>query len=54
VASIGGTALTPALSHRPRGRGGRGAAIYGSFMEGFDTPDLMEAKGLLEELAESA
>jgi len=27
------------------------APIYGWFTEGFDTPDLQEAKGLLEELA---
>ena len=26
------------------------APIYGWFTEGFDTPDLKEAKGLLEEL----
>jgi hypothetical protein len=27
------------------------APVYGWFTEGFDTPDLMEAKTLLEELA---
>jgi predicted ATPase len=27
------------------------AAIYGWFTEGFDTPDLLEARALLEELA---
>jgi adenylate cyclase len=27
------------------------AEIYGWFMEGFDTPDLVEAKALLEELS---
>ena len=27
------------------------APIYGWFTEGFDTPDLQEAKALLEELA---
>ena len=27
------------------------AAIYGWFTEGFDTPDLQEAKALLEEVA---
>jgi predicted ATPase len=27
------------------------APIYGSFTEGFDTPDLKEAKALLDELA---
>jgi hypothetical protein len=27
------------------------AAIYGWFTEGFDTPDLQDAKALLEELA---
>ena len=26
------------------------ATLYGSFTEGFDTPDLREAKALLEEL----
>ena len=41
----------------PAARPGRGdearemlAAIYGWFTEGFDTPDLVEAKALLEEL----
>jgi predicted ATPase len=29
------------------------AEIYGWFTEGFDTKDLQEAKGLLEELAQS-
>jgi predicted ATPase len=29
------------------------APIYGSFTEGFDTPDLKQAKTLLEELASS-
>ena len=28
------------------------SAIYGRFTEGFDTKDLQEAKGLLDELAE--
>ena len=27
------------------------APVYGWFTEGFDTPDLLEAKALLEELA---
>jgi hypothetical protein len=27
------------------------APIYGWFTEGFDTPDLLEAKALLEELS---
>ena len=27
------------------------AEVYGWFTEGFDTPDLIEANGLLEELA---
>jgi predicted ATPase len=27
------------------------APLYGSFIEGFDTPDLKEAKALLDELA---
>jgi predicted ATPase len=27
------------------------AAVYGWFTEGFDTPDLKEAKALLDELA---
>jgi len=27
------------------------APVYGWFTEGFDTPDLMEAKALLDELA---
>jgi hypothetical protein len=29
----------------------KGAEIYGWFGEGWDTPDLQEARGLLEELA---
>jgi hypothetical protein len=28
------------------------AEIYGWFTEGFDTPDLKDAKGLLDELSE--
>ena len=30
------------------------AAIYGTYTEGFTTPDLVESKALLEELAGSA
>jgi hypothetical protein len=29
------------------------AEVYGWFTEGFDTPDLQEAKALLEELSRS-
>ena len=40
---------------REQGRRGEArdllAPLYGSFTEGFDTPDLKDAKALLEELA---
>jgi predicted ATPase len=40
---------------RDQGRGAEArdllAPVYGSFTEGFDTPDLKEAKVLLDELA---
>jgi predicted ATPase len=42
---------------RDEGRGAEAhallAPIYGWFTEGFDTPDLREAKALLDELAEA-
>ena len=47
-------AVNLARLHRDHGRGAEGrdllAPVYGWFTEGFDTPDLKEAKGLLEEL----
>ena len=56
-----GRGLAWPLGHEPdrlganegRGRGSREllAPVYGWFTEGFDTLDLKEAKGLLEELA---
>jgi len=37
---------------RPTRRGARPAApLYGWFTEGFDTPDLKDAKALLDQLA---
>ncbi len=46
------TSLARLLREQGRGAEGREmlAAIYGWFTEGFDTPDLVEAKRLLEEL----
>jgi predicted ATPase len=38
--------------HRIKEAGDLLAPVYGWFTEGFDTPDLKEAKALLEELVE--
>jgi predicted ATPase len=45
--------LAPLLCHQGRSAEARDllAPVYGWFTEGFDTPDLKDAKSLLDELA---
>ena len=51
--AAGGDLSGPALGReRPKKKAARGllAPVYGWFTEGFDTPDLKEAKALLDDL----